>query len=461
MQYEDFQLLATQVQEVKAEGTKWITFKVQVPRSPAGEITSGVDSKYDSREIRQLVGKWDSRQPDWLYAIQIGHVLAGILFPEPVRELLVRSRDIIKGQGKRLRLRLMLEGALHNLPWEYVLLNQGGGEATPTDFLGLSPDISIVRHQAATIPAWDVTAELPALLVAALASPEGPPELNLAKEREALTAALKDRDDIKVVWKDAATKDTLLADVPQAHLFHFAGHGVLKLEMADQPGTFAGAGSIVLDDGFGDPDELPASQLALQLRKVGVRVAVLGACESGRRDDVNVWSSVAAALLKADLGAVVAMQYKVRDDSAIAFAGELYRGLVAGLTIDDAVTNGRIKVAQNDVAGWGTPVLYMRAPDGVVFPEYAASPELEPAREQLRVEAAQQVETVRGSLIGIKAKTVTAGELIAIQKLGTVEKGATVVGVDVENVGGGSITSRQEAETVEGDMTGVRLDNLG
>lgn len=434
MRYEDFQLIATQVQEIKAEGTKWVSFKVQVARSPAGEIASPIDAKYDARAMRQLVGGWDTRQPDWPAAIQVGHILAETLLPGPVRELLVRSRDSVRAQSKGLRLRLVLEGALHNIPWEYILLNQAGGEATPTDFLALAPDISIVRHQAATIPAWDVKAELPARLVAALASPSGPPALDLAKERAAITAALSERTDISVTWQEEATKDTLLAGAERAHLFHFAGHGVLKTEMAAQPGTFEGAGSLILDDGFGDAEELPASQLALQLRQAGVRVAVLGACESGRRDDVNVWSSVAAALLKADLGAVVAMQYKVRDDSAIAFAGELYRGLVAGLSIDEAVTSGRLKVAQGDVAGWGTPVLYLRAPDGVVFPEYAADPQLEPARKQARVESEQQIETVRGAVTGIRAKTVSAGELVSRQTIGTVEAGGSVVGVDIDSI---------------------------
>jgi hypothetical protein len=86
------------------------------------------------------------------------------------------------------------------------------------------------------------------------------------------------------------------------------------------------------------------------------------------------------------------------------------------------------------VAGWCTPVLYLRAPDGVVFPEYAADPQLEPARKQARVESEQQIETVRGAVTGIRAKTVSAGELVSRQTIGTVEAGGSVVGVDIDSI---------------------------
>jgi CHAT domain len=461
MQYEEFHLLASQVREIKGEGTKHITFQVQIPRSPAGEIISGESTAYDVRELRTLLRGWDAGDLDWPTVIQVGNSLTNILFPPPVRELFVHSIDRVKAQGRRLRLRLMLEGPLHNLPWEYMLLNRAGGEATPTDFLALAPDISIVRHQAATIPAWSVKAELPAQILAALASPAGLASLKIDKEHQVIATAVKDNQHVQVLWKENPTLENLLVGVMQAHLFHFAGHGALRTEMAAQPGTYEGEGLIVLDDGYGDPAEVSAHQLALQLRQIGVRVAVLGACQSGRHDDVNVWSSVAAALLKAELGAVVGMQYKVRDDSAIAFASAFYARLVTGLTIDEAVTAGRIKVAQTDAGGWGIPVLYLRAEDGVIFPEYAANPNLEPARKQLRIEAEQHIGTLRGKATTIKIGRMTEGEAQATQDIGTVEEGGKATVVEIENLGGGSVEAHQKVDEAKGNVTGVRIDKLG
>ena len=463
MEYKDFELLATGVQVVKEEGQKRIVFRVQVPRSPAGEIVEGVPSEYDAREKRKRLKDWERRALDWPDVIQLGAWLGTVLFPGPVRDLLVRSLDLVRAGEKGLRVRLLLEGALHNVPWEYVLLNRGGGEATMTDFLGLMPNVSIVRHQAATLPAWEVEAELPARIVVALASPAGYASLDLDSERRAIERALGDNPHVEATYVTEATPETLLSDVARAHLFHFAGHGDFERRMGAQPGTVEGEGVIILDDGYGDPAPLNAGQLALQLRRAGVRAAVLGACRSGRRGDVNVWSSVATALLKAELGAVVGMQYTIRDESAIAFAGEFYRALVAGLPVDEAVTNGRLAIARDDVRGWGVPVLYLRAPDGVIFPEHTADLTLEEARDQLRVTARQRVKELRGKAVVVDIEEMTAGVVEAEQEIDTVAEGGEATVVRIKRLGGGAVEADQKVDTVDegGTVTGVRIDKLG
>jgi hypothetical protein len=410
--------------------------------------------------MRTLLGGWEELKLDWPCLVQVGNILTDVLFPARVRELLIRSKDIVKARGNRLRLRLMLEGPLHNLPWEYMLLNQGGSEATATDFLALSPDISIVRHQAAAIPTWSVKAELPARMLVALASPPGLSPLAIDCERQVIAEALKEQKHVEVNWKTEPTPDNLLAGVMHAHLFHFAGHGEFTTDMGDRPGTLEGKGCIFLNDGYGDPARMSADELALELRKAGVRVAFLGACRSGRRDDQNVWSSVAASLLKAELGAVVGMQYTVRDDSAVAFVGEFYNRLIAGLTIDEAVTNGRIRMAKNDVRGWGTPVLYLRAEDGVIFPEYATNPVLEATRDKLRIECEQHIQTLRGKAIVMEIGKMSAGNARALQVIPTVEEGAEAIVFKANHVEGGSIVVHQEVGDVKGNVTGAKIHKL-
>jgi hypothetical protein len=75
-----------------------------------------------------------------------------------------------------------------------------------------------------------------------------------------------------------ATREMLLKAFPQAHLFHFAGHGDFESRLGPTPGTTEGKGVLILDDGYGDPHPIEAGELAVQLRQAGVRVAVLGAC---------------------------------------------------------------------------------------------------------------------------------------------------------------------------------------
>jgi hypothetical protein len=78
---------------------------------------------------------------------------------------------------------------------------------------------------------------------------------------------------------------------------------------------------------------------------------------------------MAAVLVRRGLPAVLAMQYEISDEAAIEFTTSFYRALVANLPIDAAVSEAR-KAISLAVAGsleWGTPALFMRAPDGIIW----------------------------------------------------------------------------------------------
>jgi hypothetical protein len=150
------------------------------------------------------------------------------------------------------------------------------------------------------------------------------------------------------------------------------------------------------------------------------------------------------ALLKAGLGAVVGMQYTVLDDSAIAFAREFYRALVAGLQIDEAVTNGRLAIARNDVRDWGVPVLYLRAPDGVVFPEYVAEPALEEVRNKLRVTAQQQIKELRGKAVVVDIGEMGKGVVEAKQEIASVAEGGEATAVKIRKLGGSAVKNESQ-----------------
>ncbi|KPV49477.1 hypothetical protein SE17_32420, partial [Kouleothrix aurantiaca] len=163
---------------------------------------------------------------------------------------------------------------------------------------------------------------------------------------------------------DFGTHDELLAALPGTAIFHFAGHGVFTRQMADQPGTYTGTGALAFYD-----QSVDAEQLGINLRGQSVRLAVLGGCETGRRDGVNVWSGVAPALVKQQIPAVIANQLPIKDACAIAFSKQLYGALAGGLPIEQALAAGRVAAYNADKEGrdWGVPVLYMRDADGVLF----------------------------------------------------------------------------------------------
>jgi hypothetical protein len=63
----------------------------------------------------------------------------------------------------------------------------------------------------------------------------------------------------------------------------------------------------------------------------------------------------------------VAMQYEVTDKAAIEFSRDFYEAVADGLPVDAAVAEARTAVSMKSALEWGTPVLYMRSPDGRIF----------------------------------------------------------------------------------------------
>jgi hypothetical protein len=132
------------------------------------------------------------------------------------------------------------------------------------------------------------------------------------------------------------------------------------------------------------------------------------------------------------------MQFPVLDESALCFAARFYGALALGLSIDEAAAAGRVAVAvSGDSRGWATPVLYMRSPDGVIFPEFAEQ-DLKTERDQIRLSIQQEIGVLEGSAIGLSASD--AGKLSQIsqalgdtqvkQKVGVVTKTGSVIAVE-------------------------------
>jgi hypothetical protein len=273
-------------------------------------------------------------------------------------------------------------------------------------------------------------------MVAVTANSPGYPALDLGKERQVIEDALdampSDGADIafKPILMDPTSSEIQGALLPGADMFHFAGHG----------GFRNGEGFLALPPGGTDAAQLAADTLAKYVQGAGVRVAMLGACESGRRDVVSQWSGVVSALVAGNPGvpAVVAMQYRVRDSSAIKFARAFYTSVAVGLSVDEAVTQGRLALFDPDdmSAPWGNPVLYLRSADGVVFPHLT------------------------------ERKSASADVLRALvsQVVQVVEEGGEVTGIDIpsgdslESLAGiGGIAVSQEVGVVRGRVRAITI----
>jgi len=386
MKYTDVVLTATEPRIVKSDGQKRLTFNLFVP----GVFNDSIPRELDVVALRDLTNKAGGVDADWADTLRLGEALAAALFPTKVWNALNNKITQAQASQEGVRIRLILSGSeLNRWPWEFLVFNRAGGESKASDFLALMPNVSLVRQTATPLPAWRVEARAPAKVLVGTASPEGWPKLQVTEEGDVIAQALKGVAQLTVETVKHLQQGGLPHRLKPAHLFHFAGHGKLELTQSSVPGSYEGKASVVLEDEHRNADLLDAELLAVQLRDAGVRVAVLGACQTAQRDDVGVWSSVAEALLKAELAAVVGMQFPVRDKTALTFAQRFYGALAVGLTIDEAVTAGRVAVSGlGDARGWATPVLYLRSPDGFIFPEFKESPGVASACEQTRDDVA-------------------------------------------------------------------------
>ena len=467
--YQDMTIEASDFERVSEGKKKLGRFQVRVLSSPAGEMKpeEAVPVQYDEQQLQKTLKKLEVRALDRAGLVDLGRALALLLLPPGeegaktnVRDLYVDSMKLI-GRDQSLRLRLRLPPALAAMPWEYMYVDRAGGGDGMDGFLALDPRVAIIRHEALPTPAPLPLATGVIKVVAALASADNLPFLDLETEKADLEEALGDQPGIEPVILEDATLDAVQTAILGADVFHFAGHGAFDRKMSDLPGIYSGAGFLALHDQI-----VGAEQLGVNLRGNGVRLAVLGGCETGRRDGVSVWSGIAPALVKAEIPAVVANQYKILDKTAIAFSRHFYRALVGGLPIERAVSAGRIAAYNADTDGrdWGVPVLYLRAADGKLF---AGAPDDE-TRQQAKA-AAEAIVNVRvdevaagGEVTGAKVREMLAGKLgVDVVVAGTVY--GKVVGLDLDTLGGGSANVGVEAGTVGagGSVTGAEIDFLG
>jgi hypothetical protein len=440
-------------------------FAVRVLSSPAGEMKpeEAVAVGYDDKQLQLTLQQLENRSLDRAGLVALGRLLALLLLPPTqagaatgVRDLLADSLDQV-GPDHGLRLRLRLPSQLAALPWEYMYVERAGGGDGLDGFLALDPRVAIVRHEALPAPDSLPLASGPIKVVAALASAEGLPTLDLAKEQADLAQAFGGQAGVEPVFLADATLDEILAAIPGAEIFHFAGHGTFKRQMGDLPGTYTGAGALALYD-----QEVDAEQLGINLRGNGVRVAVLGGCETGRRDGVNVWSGVAPALVKQQIPAVVANQFPIKDVCAIAFSKQFYGALVGGLPLERAVAAGRIAAFNADEQGrdWGVPVLYLRDADGQLFGGAADEAVRSNAAAAARAVIDVRVQTVAagGKVLGANVGQLTKGILDVTVVVGTAA--GEVTGAAIDTMTGGEANVKTSVDTVAdgGSVTGATIN---
>ncbi len=291
-----------------------------------------------------------------------GHALFDALFTGEVRSCYAVSRREAMQQGKGLRLKLRIQSPkLAALPWEFLY------DPSQAEYVCLSSNTPIVRYLELPQPPQPLTVVTPLRILGMITSPKNLAVLDVEREKQRVEKATEDlraHGLVQLIWLPGQTWQALQRAVRRGtwHIFHFIGHGGFD--------SSADEGLIALEDDEGQAHLLSATHLGRLLTDhYPLRLVILNACEGARGSGHDVFSSTAAILVRRGIPAVLAMQYAITDQAAIELSRAFYEALADGMPVDAAVGEARkaISLGIGNTLEWGTPVLHMRSPNGVLF----------------------------------------------------------------------------------------------
>ncbi len=372
-------------------------YPVAVRRSPAGEARAQMRFPFDEQQLAGRLkdlqiallrsgGRRRALTPEQEDVRTFGAALFDALMTGDVRSLYDISQERTVSAGNSLRLKLRFASPdLAALPWEFLYDTRRG------QFVSLSVHTPLVRYIDLPHPPRALDIAPPLRVLGMVAGPTDLPDLDISAEKERVEralAGLMETGQAELVWMAGATWRDLQRAMRRGpwHIFHFVGHGAFD--------RAAGEGLVMFCDELGNARPLRATELGRLLADHWtLRLAVLNACEGARGSDHDLFSSTASILVQYGLPAVLAMQYEITDRAAVELSRAFYEALADGLPVDAAVAEARkaVSLAISNTVEWGTPVLTMRAPDGVLFNLEAAKASAKP-RQTVTLDLASEPE---------------------------------------------------------------------
>jgi WD40 repeat protein len=399
-------------------------YPVTVVRSASGEARETMHFPFDELalenrlkdlQIALLRSGGKRRQmllPEEQTVRNFGRTLFNALFTGEVGKRYAVSQLAASNQGKGLRLKLrILSPELAALPWEFLYDPDG------SDYICLSSMTPIVRYLELAQPPRPLLVTPPLSILAMTSSPKDLPELDIEREKQRLEKAIADllaKGLVELTWLPGQTWYHLQREMRRGpwHILHFIGHGGFDARTDE--------GLIALEDEEGKAQMLTATHLGRLLADHrSLRLVVLNACEGARGSEQDIFSSTATILVRRGIPAVLAMQYEITDRAAIELSRVFYEALADGLPVDTAVGEARkaISFGIANTLEWGTPVLYMRSPDGMLFemkqkPSRSRKPPDRPATKQVpSLNAVAPSETHRSELPQDEVSSQISGEM--------------------------------------------------
>lgn len=239
------------------------------------------------------------------------------------------------------------------LPWECLYV-----PTAQVSFLALTRNYSLTRRSpgARSIAMKPITGALRILFVSA--SPRMVAPLPAVEQETAIldqiARAAGGRIELRVLSHASIEDVNHNLREFRPHLFHFSGHGVYREENR--------TGELVFETESGEAKLTPAEHMAVLLHDYDVFLAVLNGCDTGVSSTNDAVSSVAGALVKAGVPAVVATMRAVEDEAAMLFTREFYRSFFAGFTVEGSIAEAR-KALSLDYWDWAAYALFVGSVD--------------------------------------------------------------------------------------------------
>jgi CHAT domain/Kelch motif len=356
LRYDDFDVLIE-----RSDGT----FRARVVSSPGGEtdaqpfVLPVTPEKLELMVLRMRTahGVRGLATDTTSDTRQFGSELFDALFHD---DLLDRLRNSLTwtdahGHGLRIRLRFSHAHELWNIPWELLYDHERHR------FLCQFDTTPVVRYVDMAQPVQPLVVHGPIRMLAMISSPSDYPPLDVDKEWQQLSDSLTPlvaTGSLTVEKLPAASLEELRHTMMfgDFHVFHYIGHGGIDKQTGD--------GLLVLTGSDGRSQLATGPELFVMLANSPIRLAVLNSCQGAQISTIDPYAGTAASLVHQGIPAVIAMQFEISDQAAIAFSRTLYEAIAYGWPVDVAVGEARRAILAASKSEWATPVLYLRAPDG-------------------------------------------------------------------------------------------------
>ena len=360
----------------------------RVLRAPGGQASVNVALPFSHDELRSFWQKLDeppSDNRDQLEEQQeiartIGTRLYEAILPGEIDGAFHRSLNAAYEARARLRVRLQLKNveSWSALPWEYLY------NPTNREFMTLSVNSLMNRYIDLLHRIRPFPVKRPFRLLVAITSPNTHVDLNVEQEWYNLVDTL---DHLALDGKlvvELLREPTLVGLQRQLrqkeyHAFHYIGYGTRD--------PVTGDGLLLFENKMGRLHPLNGQHLARLLRDhYSLRLATVNSRSDGREDHTltghNPFMHVAQNMVHHGMPAALAFRYETSPISSLRFLDEFYTAIADYAPVDMAVSAARRAArAEDRGAGWGSPALFSRIADNVIYHDLETGPLPTPADE--------------------------------------------------------------------------------